>query len=374
MRSSARRSSPIARCSPTSLSRHARHRAHRARDRDGRRRRSSRSLFVQSRWIEMSLFPYAVLLQVTPIVAIAPLIIIWVQDTRRRARAVRGRRRDLPDHLQHDARAAQRRPRACSTSSGCAARAAGRCCVRLRVPSALPYFFGGLRIASGLALIGAVVAEFVAGTGGQGAGLAYQILLAGMQLNIPRLFAALFLIAATGVALFAATVLAVARRALALARERARRGLGVHRTRGAACARLADRVEQRRPARARRTARPRPSKMKNGTPCTPMRRARTSAPRRRRAARRSRASRAPRPRRAPASPARRASSSRSPMKRPSMKCARNSRSTSASATMPGCCCAHAISRCASSVFGCRVDVVEREVEAARLRRRPARAR
>ena len=66
--------------------------------------------------------------------------------------------------------------------------------VRLRVPSALPYFFGGLRIASGLALIGAVVAEFVAGTGGQGAGLAYQILLAGMQLNIPRLFAALVLI------------------------------------------------------------------------------------------------------------------------------------------------------------------------------------
>ena len=76
---------------------------------------------------------------------------------------------------------------------------------RLRVPSALPYFFGGLRIASGLALIGAVVAEFVAGTGGEGAGLAYQILLAGIQLNIPRLFAALLLIAAAGVAMFAAT-------------------------------------------------------------------------------------------------------------------------------------------------------------------------
>src|SRR4029077_4189783 len=78
--------------------------------------------------------------------------------------------------------------------------------LRLRIPGALPYFFGGLRIASGLALIGAGVAEFVAGTGGQGAGLAYQILLAGMQLNIPRLFAALFLIAAAGIALFAATV------------------------------------------------------------------------------------------------------------------------------------------------------------------------
>ena len=84
---------------------------------------------------------------------------------------------------------------------------------RLRIPSALPYFFGGLRIASGLSLIGAVVAEFVAGTGGQGAGLAYQILLAGMQLNVPRLFAALFLIALSGVVLFAATV-AVSRAAL----------------------------------------------------------------------------------------------------------------------------------------------------------------
>jgi NitT/TauT family transport system permease protein len=74
---------------------------------------------------------------------------------------------------------------------------------RLRVPSALPYFFGGLRISSGLALIGAVVAEFVAGTGGTGTGLAYQILQAGYQLNIPRMFAALLLITATGVLLFA---------------------------------------------------------------------------------------------------------------------------------------------------------------------------
>jgi NitT/TauT family transport system permease protein len=74
--------------------------------------------------------------------------------------------------------------------------------VRLRVPSALPYFFAGLRVAGGLALIGAVVAEFVAGTGGTGSGLAYQILQAGLQLNIPRLFAALVLITLTGVAIF----------------------------------------------------------------------------------------------------------------------------------------------------------------------------
>jgi NitT/TauT family transport system permease protein len=63
-----------------------------------------------------------------------------------------------------------------------------------------------LRISSGLSLIGAVVAEFVAGTGGSGSGLAYQILQAGFQLNIPRLFAALFLITLTGVVLFGITV------------------------------------------------------------------------------------------------------------------------------------------------------------------------
>jgi NitT/TauT family transport system permease protein len=74
------------------------------------------------------------------------------------------------------------------------------------VPSAAPYFFGALRISSGLALIGAVVAEFVAGTGAAGAGLAYQILQAGLQLNVPRLFAALIVLTLTGVALFAVMV------------------------------------------------------------------------------------------------------------------------------------------------------------------------
>ena len=83
---------------------------------------------------------------------------------------------------------------------------------RLRIPSALPYFFGGLRISSGLALIGAVVAEFVAGTGGRSSGLAYEILQAGFQLDIPRMFAALFLITLAGVGLFALMVGAVAAR------------------------------------------------------------------------------------------------------------------------------------------------------------------
>ncbi|MCO5397240.1 ABC transporter permease [Ralstonia soli] len=162
-------------------------------------------LFVQSRLIEASLFPYAILLQVTPVVAIAPLIIIWVKQPTLAlvicatlvavfpiiSNTVLGLRSVNPGlaNLFRINRASR-----------------WDTLVRLRIPSALPYFFGGLRISCGLALIGAVVAEFVAGTGGTGAGLAYQILQAGFSLNIPRLFAALFLITLTGIALFAIMV------------------------------------------------------------------------------------------------------------------------------------------------------------------------
>ncbi|MEY2685493.1 MAG: hypothetical protein RJA09_2638 [Pseudomonadota bacterium] len=158
-------------------------------------------LFVQSRAIETALFPYAVLLQVTPIVAVAPLIIIWVKNPTASlvvcaalvalfpiiSNTTLGLRSVDPDLQSY-------------FKMNRASRA--QTLWRLRIPSALPYFFGGLRISSGLALIGAVVAEFVAGTGGTGTGLAYQILMAGYQLNIPRMFAALLLISLTGVALF----------------------------------------------------------------------------------------------------------------------------------------------------------------------------
>lgn len=158
-------------------------------------------LFVQSRAIEASLFPYAVLLQVTPIVAIAPLIIIWVKHPLTAlvvcativalfpiiSNTILGLRSVNPGLVN-----LFRMNKATRWQT----------LVKLRIPSAAPYFFGGLRISSGLALIGAVVAEFVAGTGGTSAGLAYQILQAGYQINIPRLFAALLLITVTGVLLF----------------------------------------------------------------------------------------------------------------------------------------------------------------------------
>ena len=160
--------------------------------------------FVQSRRLERALFPYAVLLQVTPIVSVAPLVIIWVKDT--------------TWALVWCATLAAIFPVISNSTLGLRSvdvgllnyfrlQRASRWLVlwRLRIPSALPYFFGGLRISAGLSLIGAIVAEFVAGAGGSGTGLAYQILQSGYQLNIPRMFAALALIAVTGVLLFLIT-------------------------------------------------------------------------------------------------------------------------------------------------------------------------
>ena len=149
-------------------------------------------LFVQSRVIEVSLFPYAVLAQVTPIVAVAPLIILLVKNT------------SLA--LTICATVIAIFPIISNTTIGLRSIDPGLLSyfrVRLRIPSALPYFLAGLRISSGLALIGAVVSEFVAGTGGRSAGIAYQILEAGFQLDIPLMFAALVLIALTGVILYA---------------------------------------------------------------------------------------------------------------------------------------------------------------------------
>jgi NitT/TauT family transport system permease protein len=159
-------------------------------------------LFTQSRLIEMSFYPYAVILQVTPIVAIAPLIFIYV-DSRTAglllcawlvaffpvlANTTLGL--NSADHNLRDLFRIYGATR-------------WQTLRYLRLPAALPYFLGGLRIAGGLALIGAVVAEYVAGTGGIGSGLAFRILEAGYRLNIPRMFAALILIAVTGVIIFA---------------------------------------------------------------------------------------------------------------------------------------------------------------------------
>ena len=160
-------------------------------------------LFASSKWIEQSFFPYAVILQVTPIVAIAPLIIIWVNDVKLSLLICAWIVAFFPilsnttvglNSADHNLVDLFRLYRAKWWQT----------LLHLKLPAAMPYFLAGLRISGGLSLIGAVVAEFVAGTGGTSSGLAYQILQAGFQLNIPRLFASLFLITVTGILLFMA--------------------------------------------------------------------------------------------------------------------------------------------------------------------------
>jgi NitT/TauT family transport system permease protein len=161
--------------------------------------------FTQSRWAELSFFPYAVVLQVTPIVAIAPLIVIWTGN-------------NIPLSLLICAWIVAFFPTLSNTILGLNSvdhnllnlfqmygASRWQTLRHLRLPAALPYFLGGLKISGGLALIGAVVAEFVAGTGGSASGLAYRILESGYQLKIPRMFAALIMISLSGIGIFLIT-------------------------------------------------------------------------------------------------------------------------------------------------------------------------
>ena len=157
-------------------------------------------LFARWRWVERSLFPLAVVLQVTPIIAIAPLLLVYLETDAAvltcafivaffpvLSNSVLGLRsvdRNLVElyELYGASRWQQLR--------------------LLRLPAALPYFLGGLRIGGGLALIGAIVAEIAAGSAGKGAGLAFRIIEAAYRLNVPRMFAALALISLTGIAIY----------------------------------------------------------------------------------------------------------------------------------------------------------------------------
>jgi NitT/TauT family transport system permease protein len=157
-------------------------------------------LFSQSKWLEYSLFPYAVILQVTPVIAIAPLLLIY-----------------LPQHTAVVVCAwiVAFFPVLSNTTLGLNSvdrnlaglfRLYGASRLQtlrlLNFPSALPFILGGLRIAGGLSLIGAVVAEIAAGSAGAGSGLAFRIAESGYRLNIPRMFAALLLLSAAGIVIY----------------------------------------------------------------------------------------------------------------------------------------------------------------------------
>jgi len=157
-------------------------------------------LFNQSRLLEYSLYPYAVILQVTPIVAIAPLLLIYLPQ---------------PAAVLACAWIVAFFPVLANTTLGLNSvdrnladlfRLYGasrwQVLTRLKLPAALPYMLGGVKIAGGLSLIGAVVAEIAAGTAGAGSGLAFRIAESGYRLNIPRMFAALLLLSVAGIVIY----------------------------------------------------------------------------------------------------------------------------------------------------------------------------
>lgn len=158
--------------------------------------------FTQSRWVEMSLFPYAVILQVTPVIAVAPLLQIYVDSAFLAALLCAWIVAFFPilSNTTTGLKSADHNLQDLFTIYGATRWQRLR---HLSAPSALPYFLGGLKVAGGLALIGAVVAEFVIGRAGTGLGLASTLLEASYRFNFGRLYAALILISVMGVAIFA---------------------------------------------------------------------------------------------------------------------------------------------------------------------------
>jgi NitT/TauT family transport system permease protein len=175
-------------------------------------------LFAQSRWIEMALVPFAITLQVTPIIAIAPLIIVYLKDVTIEGPFGLFTISDVTLQLLTCSWIVAFFPVLSNTTIGLNSAdhnlrnlfdlygaSRWQTLRYLRLPAALPYFLAGLRIASGLALIGAVVAEFVVGSQGVSSGLASRIQESAFLIKIPRVYAAVLLIAMSGIAIYLVT-------------------------------------------------------------------------------------------------------------------------------------------------------------------------
>jgi NitT/TauT family transport system permease protein len=157
-------------------------------------------VFNQSKWLEYSLFPYAVILQVTPVIAIAPLLLIYLpQQT---AVIVCAWIVGFFPVLSNTTLGLNSVDRNLAGLFQLYGASRLQTLSLLKLPAALPYILGGLRIAGGLSLIGAVVAEIAAGSAGAGSGLAYRIAESGYRLNIPRMFAALLLLSCAGIVIY----------------------------------------------------------------------------------------------------------------------------------------------------------------------------
>jgi NitT/TauT family transport system permease protein len=163
-------------------------------------------LFNQSKWLEYSLLPYAIILQVTPVIAIAPLLLIYLpQQTAVIVCAWIVAFFPVLSNTTLGLNSVDRNLAGLFQLYGASRVQTLR---YLKLPAALPYILGGLRIAGGLSLIGAVVAEIAAGSAGAGSGLAYRIAESSYRLNIPRMFAALLLLSAAGIVIYMLLALA----------------------------------------------------------------------------------------------------------------------------------------------------------------------
>jgi len=159
-------------------------------------------ILSQNRALEMTLWPYAVIMQVTPVLAIAPLIIIWVGlDNVWLALLVLAWLVAFFPMLSNTALGMKSTDHGLRNVFELYGSSRWKRFRYLQLPSALPYILGGARISAGLSVIGAVVAEFQAGTG-NATGLAWTIVEAGTMLNVPRMFAALFLLSAFGLSIW----------------------------------------------------------------------------------------------------------------------------------------------------------------------------
>jgi NitT/TauT family transport system permease protein len=157
-------------------------------------------LFNQSKWLEYSLFPYAVILQVTPVIAIAPLLLIYLPQ--QSAVIVCAWIVGFFPVLSNTTLGLNSVDRNLAGLFQLYGASRIQTLRYLKLPAALPFILGGLRIAGGLSLIGAVVAEIAAGTAGAGSGLAYRIAESGYRLDIPRMFAALLLLSVAGIVIY----------------------------------------------------------------------------------------------------------------------------------------------------------------------------
>jgi NitT/TauT family transport system permease protein len=164
-------------------------------------------LFSQSRWVESALYPYAVILQVTPVIAITPLILIWVGFERiNLALVIIGFIVAFFPMLSNTTLGIRSTDHNLLDLFRLYGASRWQILTKLQLPSALPYILGAMKISGGLALVGAVVGEFSAGSG-TATGLAWRITEAGNRLEIAKMFAELALLAAVGIAIFSVLTL-----------------------------------------------------------------------------------------------------------------------------------------------------------------------